>query len=308
MSHQQSLFDTSTPEWELDAREQRLVASVVLSSGPDRAYDYLVPEAFCDSDRAEQCLEPGRRVQVPFGRGNRTAVGYCVQLETRQVDPGRLKQVAGVVDHVSLLTPAMLRLTRWMADYYLCPWGQVLETVVPAGVRGRAGTRQVTVLRVPEDVRVASQKLPVKQRRALEILAASRQPLTAGQLALEAGCTEAPIRGLLKKGLVTSASVRRATTRPEAKSVARQAPLELNAEQRVALDSIRQALEASEARGILVHGVTGSGKTEIYIQAIEHCVSLAGRRSCWCRRSASPRKRYAGSKPVSIRLPCCTAT
>jgi primosomal protein N' (replication factor Y) len=274
MSQQQSLFDTSVPEWELDAQVQRLVASVALSTGPDRVYDYLVPAAFSDSDRPDSLLEPGRRVKIPFGRGNRSVVGYCVRLETRQVDPSRLKQIVQVVDSMSLLAPAMLRLTRWMADYYICPWGQVLETVVPAAVRGQAGTRRVVVLHVPEDVIVSRQKLPLKQRRALEILAASTQPLTVGQLALEAGCTEAPIRGLLKKGLVSSKSVRVATTRHDAEPAVREPPLDLNAEQQAALEVIHEALDSSAARGILVHGVTGSGKTEVYIQAIERCVSF----------------------------------
>ena len=51
-----------------------------------------------------------------------------------------------VLDAQALLSPSMLRVTRWMADYYLCPWGQVLEAVVPAGVRQKAGTRDVTLL------------------------------------------------------------------------------------------------------------------------------------------------------------------
>ena len=68
---------------------------------------------------------------------------------------GRRAEAEGgraVLDRRPLLSPAMLRLTRWMADYYLCPWGQVLEAVVPAGVRHEAGTRDVTLLSVPPDV------------------------------------------------------------------------------------------------------------------------------------------------------------
>ena len=279
MSHQQSLFDTSPPEWEVDAAVQRLVASVVLSSGPDRVYDYLVAPGFCDEGRSDRLLEPGRRVEVPFGRNDRPAIGYCVQLETRAVDPARLKQVARVVDTERLLTPAMLRLTRWMADYYLCPWGQVLETVLPAGVRGKAGTRSVVLLSVPEDVRpeIATVKLPAKQRRALEILAASDRPLTMHELTERADCTAAPVKGLLKKGLIDSRRTRAAIggeVAADEEAVHRQKPLHLNDEQQAALDTIRHALDAGEPRGILVHGVTGSGKTEVYIQAIEHVVSF----------------------------------
>ena len=80
----------------------------------------------------------------------------------------------------------MLRLTQWMADYYLCPWGQVLEAVVPAGVRGMAGTREVKFLTAVPDAlaKFAALKLrSPQQRKALEALAASERPLTAPELA-----------------------------------------------------------------------------------------------------------------------------
>ncbi len=205
MSQQQQLFETEPAAWEMDAREQRLVATVVLSEGPVGEFDYLVPEKFCDESLGDRLLEAGRRLQVPFGRSNRSVVGYCVCLETKSVDSRQLKWVAGVIDSASLLSPAMLRLTRWMADYYLCPWGQVLGAVVPAGVRRLAGTRQVTLLQVPPDVaeHLGEQQLSSKQqRRALEVLAASGRSLTMAQLADEAGCTASPIKQLLKKGLV----------------------------------------------------------------------------------------------------------
>ena len=106
-ARQQNLFETAPlereAEWEIDAREQRLVASVVIGGGAPGVYDYLVPSQFCNLDRLELFLEPGRRVRVPFGRGNRRAEGYCVALETKSVDASRLKAIAGVVDATSLL-------------------------------------------------------------------------------------------------------------------------------------------------------------------------------------------------------------
>ena len=273
-SQQRNLFDTEPAEWEFDAREQRLVATVILEQGPDAAYDYLVPDRFCDPDRTDRLLQPGRRVRVPFGRSNRKVVAYCVQLEIRSVDPGRLKEVAEVIDATSLLSPAMLRLTRWMADYYLCPWGQVLEAVVPAGVRKRAGTREVQMLRVPEDVlgEIAKVKLPPKQRHVLELLAAHGKPMTQAQLAEIAGCTSGPIRQLLKKGLIESERLRVGSRLAETEVTPREARLELNDDQLQALRTIDTALESGQPHGIVVHGVTGSGKTEVYLQAIERVV------------------------------------
>ncbi len=274
---QQQLFETEPAQWELDAREQRLVATVVLGGGAAGEYDYLVPDIFCDESLGDRLVETGRRLQVPFGRSNRRVVGYCVRLETKQVDAKRLKQVTGVVDTASLLSSAMLQLTKWMADYYLCPWGQVLEAVVPAGVRRLAGTRQVTLLKVPSDVAGNLESQPVsskQQRRALDVLAASSEPLTASQLAAAAGCTAAPIKQLLKKGLVEGFTKRVASSEFDDINVPREKPLELNPDQRTALNEIFTALEAAEPQGLVLHGVTGSGKTEVYLQAIKRVIGF----------------------------------
>src|SRR5208283_5318333 len=143
MSDQQrNLFDTEPEPWEADDQAEQLVAAVVLASGPPQEFDYLVPEPLRDQ------VEPGRRLLVPLGKGNRPVVGYCVQVGYRKAVGRMLKAVREVIDRRSLLSPAMLRLTRWIGDYYLCPWGQVLETVLPAGVRGQAGTRLATLLSV----------------------------------------------------------------------------------------------------------------------------------------------------------------
>lgn len=275
-SKQTSLFDDEPAQWELDAREQRLVATVVLGEGATGEYDYLVPELLCDKDSPDRYLQSGRRVRVPFGRSNRKVVGYCVALGTKTVDPARLKSVAEVVDTATLLSPAMLRLTRWMADYYLCSWGEVLEAVVPAGVRQLAGTRKVILLSVPEDVReqLASLKMSAKQAQALEYLAKTERPLTMRQLGEKADCTVAPIKQLLKKGLIEAREKRIDSGELELEFVERETPLMLNEDQQQALDKIHAALEKPEAHGMVLHGVTGSGKTEVYLQAIDRVVSF----------------------------------
>jgi primosomal protein N' (replication factor Y) len=247
-----------------------------LGEGATGEYDYLVPELLCDKDSPDRYLQTGRRVRVPFGRSNRKVVGYCVALGTKAVDPGRLKSIAEVVDTASLLSPAMLRLTRWMADYYLCSWGEVLEAVVPAGVRQLAGTRKVILLSVPEDVReqLGSLKLSAKQAQALEYLAKTERPLTMRQLGEKADCTVAPIKQLLKKGLIEAREKRIDSGELELEFVERETPLMLNEDQQQALDKIHAALEKPEAHGMVLHGVTGSGKTEVYLQAIDRVVSF----------------------------------
>lgn len=276
MSQQKSLFETDIPPWEQDAAHQQYVATIVFPQGAPGEFDYAVEDRFSDNNQPEQLLEPGRRVRAPLGRGNRQVVGYCVAAGVKTVDPKRLKAISGVLDAQRLLSPAMLRLTKWMADYYLCSWGQVLETVVPSGVRGRAGTREVVLLSL--STTVAAQwtrlKLPDKQRRVLEVLSANPKPLTVKQLQAQAECTTAPINTLRKKQLIESHTERLDLSEIEAQSVERELPKELNADQQQALQAIHQALDAGEHRNLLLHGITGSGKTEVYIQAIEKVVSF----------------------------------
>src|SRR5436190_14440677 len=122
-----------------------LFAEVVFDRPLDTAYTYGVPETLRDA------VAVGKRVQTPFGRGDKQTVGFCVGVTA--TPPGRtVKLITQVLDDEPLLDDNLLRLTRWMADYYLCGWGQVLNAVVPAGAKDRAGMKKtVFVEAVPAD-------------------------------------------------------------------------------------------------------------------------------------------------------------
>jgi primosomal protein N' (replication factor Y) len=274
---QRSLFETDPAPWEVDDRAQQAVATIVFSEGPQGEFDYLIPPEFREADNGEQMLEPGRRVEVPLGRGNRRITGYCVAVELKS-SGRRLKQVLAVLDPARLLSSAMLRLARWMADYYICPLGQVLDGIIPAGVRHQAGTREVKLLSVPTQVlaQMTKLKLPKKQAEVLQLLATSAKPLTATQVAAQAECTVGPVNSLRKKGLVEESVVRVASGSSSIgpNTVARQVPHDLSDDQKVALERVLGAMHAREHQTLLIHGVTGSGKTEIYIRAMEEAVSF----------------------------------
>jgi primosomal protein N' (replication factor Y) len=265
MTQQHSLFEIEPPAWEQDDQSEQLVATVVFATGPEQPFDYLVPE------RLRARAELGRRVRVPLGKSDRLMTGYLVGLAQRQVDPQRLKPLAQVVDERSLLGGPMLRLTQWMADYYLCPWGQVLDAVVPAGVRWQAGTRDKLFIRLAADAlaKVESLKLSAKQREIIDLVAAAEKPLDPAKVAQAVGCTLAPINLLRKRGLLVTETRRTATTAAHEPAEARGEHLQLNADQRRALDTVLAALESRQSSTVLLHGVTGSGKTEVYIQAID---------------------------------------
>jgi len=266
-ARQATLFDAEPDPWQLDAAHEVLAACVAFTEQPWGPYDYAVPANLAAK------LKPGQRVQVPLGRGNRAMVGYCTGVANKPVGRRPLKPIGRVVDEQPLLSPAMLRLAEWMAEYYLCPLGQVLQAIVPAGVRGKAGTREMTFLTVPPAVReqlaAGSLKLGEKQMDALRVLAASPRPLTPPELAQAARCSLAPISELRRKKLVQAAVRRIQQVAVETAPTPREDHLQLNADQQVALDCILAALQAQRHETILLHGVTGSGKTEVYIRAID---------------------------------------
>ena len=304
-SHQASLFSEADlpPDllpWEIAAGEDRLLAEVVFNRPLTTIFQYFVP------NELREMIGPGQRVQVPFGRGDKLTIGFCVGLTTTFPPGRRIKTIAALIDREALLDARMLELTRWIADRYLCGWGQVLESIIPRGVKSKAGSREVTffalaswraetgqplgepgavrprtseqesgALRHPAHPEATSEldlKLPAKQRAVIEALVAVGRPMRVDELAEAAQCGTAPIHGLRDKGLIVALRERVMSAlvmpTPEAHREIR-----LNPDQQRAVDTILSVVRASEHRTLLLHGVTGSGKTEVYIRAIEEVVS-----------------------------------
>ena len=242
-----------------------LVAKVVFESGPEGVFDYRIPKTLVGK------IAAGQRIRVPLGKSNRPVVAYCLEI-CEETDSPQLKDVAGLIDEAPLLTPALLRLAQWMAEYYLCPLGTVLETVIPACVRNQAGTRLVPHYRLAGPVD-AFPSLTEKQARVVAVLLqASEHRLPRDELTRNAGCTAAVLDNLVKRGILVKEMARVRHSEPVAATLPRQDRLVLNQQQRQALEIILQAVRCEEYRGFLIYGVTGSGKTEVYIQAIEHVV------------------------------------
>jgi primosomal protein N' (replication factor Y) len=259
---QRELFE-SRPQWVEDDARQGTVATVVLPEGIDKPLDYLVPESLAAA------VEPGKRVRVPLGRANRERLAYCVAVRHGELPQAPLKSVAGVEDERPLLSRRMIDLTRWMAERWLARWGEVLEAVLPAGVRLRTRVR-VSPLLVATGAAAPRKPTPAQAK----VLAAAAEPQTAEQLAAASGASRAVVQRLVKMGLLREAgSVEKAVRPPERPAIVHDRPAELSPAQAAALGSIRGAMRDGRHETIVLFGVTGSGKTEVYLQAVEETVS-----------------------------------
>ncbi|MDZ4689123.1 MAG: primosomal protein N' [Planctomycetaceae bacterium] len=256
-------------KWELADDADRMYAEVVFNRPLSTAFHYVVPEKLRD------LIGPGRRVEAPFGGGDRATIGFCVNVTRTSPTSRLLKPLVAVLDREPLIDAHLLELTRWIAERYLCGWGQVLSAIIPAGVKSHAGTREVTFFALaPTAVATwPEMKLPPKQRAVLSALATRGAAMRVDELATAADCGVGPIHTLRDRGLIVP---ERRRTMPELGDVGMiETPTELHLthEQRDALEAVLAALREQRFESLLLHGVTGSGKTEVYIRAIEEVVS-----------------------------------
>ncbi len=243
-------------------------ARVVFNRPMDAIYSYLVP------DHLRSVIGPGQRVKAPFGKADRQTVGYCVEVGPVPKTERSLKSITAVLDRQPLLSGSMQQLTRWIADRYLCSWGQVLNSVIPAGVRRNAGMRLVKLYEAAPDAaeRMPHAKLPEKQRAILRILLEEQGPLRLDELTGKVKCGPGPVKALCDKGLVRETSQHSESAVSETSPFGKTADLKLTGQQQAAFESIVAAVRSGEHRTLLLHGVTGSGKTEVYTQAIREVV------------------------------------
>ncbi len=247
----------------------RPYAAVAVEAPVTEVYTYRVPEAL------EERIRPGARVVVPFG--NRTLRGFCVErTDHSPVADEKLRDILRAGDEGGLLTPELLRLTRWVADYYRSGWGQVLAAAVPGGVRrgqGARSERRVRLVGTRETIALALEGLrrAPRQRALLEALRDSApEPLSAKGLLRATGAAAASLKALERKGLVAF-EVDDGIPPPEARAEDG-GGIVLTEEQNRACLRLVSALESRRFEPFLLYGVTGSGKTEVYLRAMEHAL------------------------------------
>ena len=246
-----------------------MIARVTLEIALRKEFDYLIPSEL------EGIVEVGTRVQVPFGA--RKVLG-CVTGLVEKSEHATLKPILKVIGAQSLVTPKVLRLARWIADYYCCAPEVALKSVLPEAVRQeKAGWREQLYVRVLPVHGDLPPKLAKRQKDVWNIIE-ERREMPLAELVQMAATTASTVRRLEDKGLVVIAPGISERDPYSDEQILPSYKLPLNPGQEKAFSAIRAAMDATEPKDkdaasvFLLHGVTGSGKTEVYLQAIEHAL------------------------------------
>ena len=243
----------------------------IVHSNIDRVFQYSVGE--------NSQLKVGSRVLVPFGAGNRQTEGFVVGFrEEAEIDTARIKQIIKPLEDYGALLKEQVVLAKWMKEHYGCLMVEALRLMIPAQMRnGRINEKLLQIVSLKDGISA--------EELASEIDQLKRAPVQAGILSLLQEKNEISLKelqevfkgalpavhSLEKRELVTLSGVRQMRTPYKNMSTAFKGKVTLTEPQQTAVDRIISAVE-NKGGSFLLKGVTGSGKTEVYMQVISYCI------------------------------------
>ena len=246
------------------------VASIALDAKLDKLLDYAIPEEL------QSIVQVGSFVEIPVR--NALSKGTVIAIKQSSSFPN-LKPIERLLAENPVIQPDLLKLSLWMSDYYCTDLSDVLRCTIPSIAKGKTKAKEQYFVKrakpreeLADYVRTIRSKAP-KAACAIDALLPVEKGMLLTELLEKSGTSRQSVQSLVEKGWLSVEKVQLERSPLEHAEFIRSKPKKLSGEQKEALEKVVSDLKNEAFSVHLLHGVTGSGKTEVYLQAIESCLN-----------------------------------